>query len=125
MSGDSAKPTATSPFANLHQFKAKDPAQQQAQASVVGEVSKELDQVADQNGFHSREPAKPAKAATPKRRRFGAADAGPKVQLNIKLPPELKDRYYRMAEERGHTDLYRLLEEALDAIEAKSEQGSE
>lgn len=125
MSGDSAKPTANDPFSKLAQFKPRDAAAQQAQASVVSEISKDLDKVADQNGFHSREPVKSAKTAAPKRRRFGAADTGPKVQLNIKLPPELKDRYYRMAEERGHTDLYKLLEEALDAVEGKVQHTDE
>lgn len=118
MSGDSAKPAPSDPFASLGQFKPKDPAAQQAQASVVSEVGKDLDKVAAKNGFHSREPVKPDDVATPKRKRFGD-DSAPKVQINIKLPQELKDRYYRMAGERGHSELHKLLEEALDALDEK------
>jgi len=111
MSGDS--PTPANAFAKLGNFKPKSPVAAEALEAAARGAQKEIDQVAQTNGFPSREAA----ATSPSRKRFGAA--GPKRQLNIKCPHELHDRYYSMAEERGHTELYKLLAEALDALQEK------
>ncbi|MBV4524302.1 stability/partitioning determinant [Pseudomonas sp. SWRI74] len=113
MSADQVKePTeAANAFAILGDFKAKAPASA-ATATVTKEIEKDIQQVAADNGFHSRE-AKPVNAA--KARRFNAAE--PKKQLNIKIPVPMHERYYRMASERGINVLHELLGDALDALE--------
>lgn len=129
MSGDQPKePTeAANAFAILGDFRAKAPATAALDA-VTKKIEKDIHEVAENNGFHSRE-AKPAKAkakAKKKRQpntekstkpRFNAAE--PKKQLNIKIPIPMHDRYYRMAEERGIKVLHELLGDALDALEER------
>jgi hypothetical protein len=102
---------AANAFAILGDFKAKAPVPATT-ATVTKEIEKDIQQVAEDNGFHSRE-AKPVKVA--KARRFNAAE--PKKQLNIKIPVPMHERYYRMAEERGINVLHELLGDALDALE--------
>jgi len=107
-SGESSAIQPASPFASLGNFKAKGAS---TPDKVTKEIQKDIDQVAAQNGFHSRE-AKPAQPA--KTKRFNAAE--PKKQLNIKIPVPMHDRYYQMAEERGIKVLHELLGDALDAL---------
>lgn len=114
MSGESQKPAASSPFDKLSQFKPKGAAAQQIQDAIASEAGKAIDEVATKNGFLSRE-ARPTPPQ--KKRRFG--DAVPKKQLNIRVPEALHDRYYRISEEQGYTELCSLLEAALDAYEEK------
>lgn len=118
MSGDQPKePTgAANAFAMLGDFKAKPP----AAPKVTKEIEKDIDKVAQDNGFHSRE-AKPVQPA--KTKRFNAAE--PKKQLNIKIPVPMHDRYYRMAEERQIKTLHELLGQALDALEEKEARAAE
>lgn len=116
---DEPKKTAdvVKPFAGLGKFKAKAEGEQGAVAGLPQEA---IDQLAEANGFHSREarPAAPA-AAKPvkKRRRFGAAK--PRIQLNIKATEEEAERFYKMAEDRGIRMLSDLLSIALDALEER------
>ncbi|QIB09053.1 stability/partitioning determinant (plasmid) [Pseudomonas fluorescens] len=117
MSGDQAKePTeAANAFAILADFKAKP----SSVPVVTKEIEKDINLVAQDNGFHSRE-AKPVQPA--KTKRFNAAE--PKKQLNIKIPVPMHDRYYRMAEERGIKVLHQLLGDALDALEEKEKRAA-
>jgi hypothetical protein len=101
-----------SPFANLAQFKPKAPETPAVDAKKMQEVS---NQVADQNGFHSRE-ARPAAPTKAKRPRFGSTE--PRVQLNIKATQAESDRFYQMAKERNIRVMGDLLSMALDALEA-------
>ncbi len=119
---DEPKKTAdvVKPFAGLGKFKAKAEGEQGAVASLPQSA---IDQLAEANGFHSRE-ARPASAPTAapakpvkKRRRFGAAT--PRVQLNIKATEAEAERFYKMAEERGIRMLSDLLSIALDALEER------
>lgn len=107
MSDETPTPTPDA-FAKLAMFKAKPVAEA---GEVTKEIQKDIDKVAMANGFHSRE------AAPAKQKRFNAAV--PKKQLNIKIPLDLHDRYYRMAEERGNTVLWQLLDDALAALKEK------
>lgn len=100
-----------SAFAMLGNFKPKAPS---PSTEVTKEIEKDINKVAEDNGFHSRE-AKPVQAG--KSKRFNAAV--PKKQLNIKIPLDMHERYYRMAEERGIKVLHELLGDALDALEEK------
>ena len=102
---------AASAFAMLGNFKAKAPG---GSSEVTKKIEEDINKVAEDNGFHSRE-AKPLAAG--KSKRFNAAV--PKKQLNIKIPLDMHDRYYRMAEERGIKVLHELLGYALDALEEK------
>lgn len=108
------------PFAGLGRFKPKGEGEQGAVASLP---QAEIDQLAQANGFHSREarPAVPAAApaaeAKPvkKRRRFGSSE--PRVQLNIKATQAEAERFYKMAEARGIRMLSDLLTLAMDALD--------
>lgn len=121
---DEPKKTAdvVKPFAGLGKFKAKAEDEQGAVASLPQSA---IDQLAEANGFHSREarpasaPAAAPAAAKPakKRRRFGAAT--PRVQLNIKTTEAEAERFYKMAEARGIRMLSDLLSIALDALEER------
>lgn len=107
------KPAPVSPFASLQGFKPK-PAP--ALGAATKEILKDINKVAEDNGFHSRA-AQPAEAAPKKnRRRFGASE--PKMQLNIKVTEANIERFYSMAKERNIRALGDLFELALDALEA-------
>jgi hypothetical protein len=107
------KPAPISPFASLQGFKPK-PAPTPNAASK--EILKDIDKVAEDNGFHSRA-AQPAENSTKKnRRRFSTGE--PKLQLNIKVTEANIERFYRMAKERNIRALGDLFEMALDALEA-------
>jgi len=126
---DEPKHTAevVSPFAHLGRFK---PKAENEQGPVASLPQSAIDQLAEANGFHSRD-ARPAPAPAPapaaaaepaakpakKRRRFGAA--APRVQLNIKAPEAEAERFYKMAEDRGIRMLSDLLSIAMDALEER------
>lgn len=99
------------PFKNLGQFKPKDDADR-------GPISVDIDKLSADNNFPSRE-APPTGIAS-KRKRFGAAS--PKGQFNIRVDLADKERFYRIAEERGISVLGDLFAQCLDALEEKLEK---
>jgi hypothetical protein len=118
VSDDRPAPPPSTPanaFAMLSDFKAKTPS---AAPVVTKEIEEDINKVAQDNGFHSRDakPAQPSQAEQAgKAKRFNAAE--PKKQLNIKIPVPMHDRYYAMAEKREIKVLHELLGQALDALE--------
>ncbi|QLG96706.1 stability/partitioning determinant (plasmid) [Pseudomonas yamanorum] len=108
MSEESKAPNPTpAAFANLGSFKVKPASPEPIEGK---QLARDIDRVAESNGFHSRQ------AAPPKKERFNSTE--PKKQLNIRIPIPTHDRFYRMAEERGIRLLGDLMELALDALEA-------
>lgn len=94
------------PFANLDDFAPK------AQPKPVEPA--QLERLAQENDFPSRQPPKAAPPpASPARRRY---TTGRNQQLNIKATAETIARFYRLADER-RVPLGALLEEALTALE--------
>ena len=71
--------------------------------------------VSEQNNFPSRAPAKAAKPTPQRRRRTGR-----NVQLNIKVTPELLERFTKISDERGWV-FGETLERALEALANKPE----
>jgi hypothetical protein len=100
-----------SPFGDLGDF-APSPAKTKPAPKAV------IEQVAADNGFPSRQPAKPAEApaaqsAPRQQRRY---TTGRNQQINIKAKAETIDRLYRIADAQG-VPLGEVLERALDALE--------
>jgi hypothetical protein len=103
------------PFGNLDDF-APAPAKQKANRAVI-------DQVAEEHGFPSRQPAKqtnaeiaqPAPAPAPPRQQRRRR-TGRNAQINIKATPEAIDDLYRLADKEGKT-LSEIFELALAAFE--------
>lgn len=93
------------PFKALGQFKPKSDAD-----SVP--LSVDIDKLSSDNNFPSREA--PQVEQGPKRKRFGAAA---KVQFNIRTDVADKERFYRIAEERGISKLGDFFGQCLDAFE--------
>jgi len=107
------------PFADLSDFETRP-----AQKPVSSVEAAQIDQLAEEHGFPSRQPAKtvstaPAHVETAPRprRRY---TTGRNQQINIKATPETIARLYRLADEE-HLPLGELLERALEALER--EQG--
>ncbi len=77
----------------------------------------QIDKIAQENNFPSRQPEKPAKpqiaALSRARRRF---TTGRNQQINIKATSETIDRLYRIADQK-HMPLGEILQRALDALE--------
>ena len=113
------------PFADLSDFETKPSPKPVSPVEV-----EQIDQLAEEHGFPSRQPAKtvsaaPANAETAARprRRY---TTGRNQQINIKATPETIARLYRLADEK-HLPLGELLERALEALEreqGKTGQGS-
>jgi hypothetical protein len=76
---------------------------------------KAIDQVAAENGFPSRQPAK-ADAAAPTSRVQRRHTTGRNQQLNIKATAATVEQFYRLADEQG-VPLGEVLARALDALE--------
>ncbi len=113
------------PFADLSDFDAKPTAK-----PVRPVEAAQINQLAEEHGFPSRQPAKAAppvaSAAGPAvsrpRRRY---TTGRNQQINIKATAETIARMYRLADAE-HQPLGELLERALDALErdqSKAGQG--
>lgn len=98
------------PFSALDRFKVKDDT-----ASVL---SVDIDKLADDNSFPSREP-QPAKQL--KRRRFGDVEA-PTEQLNFRAKVAAKERFYVLADQYGYRKLGDFFEKMLDAFEEQQKQ---
>jgi hypothetical protein len=81
--------------------------------------------VAEQVGFHSREPkAAPPDAlpAVPERREPRRYRTGRNVQLNLKVRQEAVDAFYRLADEQGWV-LGETFERAVSALERELREG--
>lgn len=114
---DKAQAPAPTPdaFASLTKFRVKPTSDE---PGVSKEIQKDIDRVAKDNGFVSRQAAKPEK-----RQRWNSA--GPRKQLNLKIPTEMYDQFYRLAEEGGYKALYQLLGASLNALEASLKEKKE
>ena len=97
------------PFANLDaapQFDVK------PKTSTRGVVPEQIEQLARENNFPSREGERGKSTQRKPRRHI----TGRNQQLNIKVTAQTIDRFYRLADERD-VPLGQLLEEALNALE--------
>ena len=100
--------TRANAFGDLSDFQPQPPRRRDVQPE-------QIDRVAKDNGFPSRQPAVPlAKPSKPAARRH---TTGRNQQLNVKATPETIARFYRLADER-QVVLGELLEQALEALEA-------
>jgi hypothetical protein len=101
--------TRANPFNDLGDFAPK------AQAKPV--EPRQIDQIASDLGFPSRQPSASApaivEAMTPRRRRY---TTGRNQQLNVKATAATVERFYRLADHQG-VPLGELLEQALQALE--------
>jgi hypothetical protein len=81
--------------------------------------------VAEQAGFHSREPAPPAlpvpPAPEPTRREPRRYRTGRNVQLNLKVRQEAMDAFYKLADAQGWV-LGEAFEHAVAALERETQK---
>lgn len=107
------------PFADLSDFVAKPVAKPIRQVEAA-----QIDQIAEEHGFPSRQPPKSAPDGTVSgikaRRRY---TTGRNQQINIKATAETIARLYRLADAE-RLPLGELLEQALDALERRQGLGS-
>lgn len=101
------------PFGSLDDFAPAAPKPKLGPAEL-----KAIDQVAAENGFLSRQPAK-ADAAAPAARTQRRHTTGRNKQLNIKATAETVKQFYRLADEQG-VPLGEVLARALDALEREA-----
>jgi hypothetical protein len=99
----------TDPFANLRNM----PSFERKARPVRPADAEAIDVIAEESGFVSRQPPKPAKAPKRKPRLHRT---GRNENFTLKVTKETRERYHRIADERGVL-LARLLELALDALE--------
>jgi hypothetical protein len=99
------------PFANLKKFKPKEDEPDKA-------ISSDIDAISEANNWPSRDPVRPQAPQGGGRRPFGKSAEPPKVQFNIRVDEEDKERFYRIAEQKGIQKLGILFKECLDALEA-------
>lgn len=99
--------TRANPFSDLNDFAPK------AQARPV--EAQQIDRIASDMGFPSRQAAAASAVTTaaPRRRRY---TTGRNQQLNIKATAETVERFYRLADQQS-VPLGELLEQALRALE--------
>jgi hypothetical protein len=107
------------PFADLSDFEPKP-----ASSSTAAVRPAALEQVAEDNGFPSRQPNPNAKAEqeTPHRRPGRRYTTGRNQQINIKATAAVIERLYRIADTR-HLPLGQVLEMALEALERQEGEG--
>lgn len=103
------------PFSDLSDFEPRP-----SPKEVNPELITQIDQIAEEYGFPSRQPTKAvsvvpdqAKTVPRLRRRY---TTGRNQQINIKATPETIARLYRLADHE-HLPLGELLEQALEALE--------
>lgn len=96
------------PFSKLDRFKPKETADSAT-------ISSDIDALSSANKWPSREA--PLDKSTQARRPFGTSAEPPKVQFNIRVDEADKERFYRIAEERGIQKLGVLFKQCLDALE--------
>jgi hypothetical protein len=98
------------PFGSLDDFapaKPKEKSQKPVEKAVI-------DQVAAENNFPSRQPAKPAETPVPRQQR--RYTTGRNQQINVKAKAETIEKFYRIADEHN-VPLGEVLERALNALE--------
>jgi hypothetical protein len=96
------------PFSKLDRFKPKE-------SDDSATISSDIEAIASASKWPSREA--PLEKATHARRPFGTSTEPPKVQFNIRVDEEDKERFYRIAEEKGIQKLGVLFKQCLDALE--------
>jgi hypothetical protein len=99
----------TNPFAGLGEA----PTFERKPRVVRPVESDEIDRIAEESGFVSRQPAKSLKAPKRKPRLHRT---GRNLNFTLKVTAETRDRFHKLADDRG-VILARLLELALDALE--------
>lgn len=99
----------TNPFAGLGEA----PAFERKPKVVRPVESEDIDRIAEESGFVSRQPAKSSKAPKRKPRLHRT---GRNLNFTLKVTVETRDRFHKLADEQG-VILGRLLELALDALE--------
>lgn len=108
----------SNPFANLGDM----PAFERKPKPARPVESAAIDLIAEENGFVSRQPAKPTK---PPKRKPRLHRTGRNQNFTLKVTNETRERFHRLADARGVT-LARLLElslDALDTLDALKKQG--
>ena len=108
MTDPSAFSSRSNPFAGLGET----PTFDRKPKPVRPQQVEGINQVADESGFVSREPAKPR---TPKRKPR-LYRTGRNQNFTLKVTGETRDRFHKLADQREVT-LARLMELALDALE--------
>lgn len=99
------------PFSKLDRFKPKEIADS---ATISGDI----ESIASANKWPSREAS--LDKSPHARRPFGTSAEPPKVQFNIRVDEADKERFYRIAEERGIQKLGVLFKQCLDALEKEN-----
>jgi hypothetical protein len=104
--------TRANPFTDLADFAPK------AQPKPV--EPQQIERIASEMGFPSRQPAAApaAPSIAPKRRRY---TTGRNQQLNVKVTAETVERFYRLADQQA-VPLGELLDRALQALEQSIQQ---
>lgn len=104
--------TRANPFTDLADFAPK------AQPKPV--EPQQIERIASEMGFPSRQPiaTAAAPATAPKRRRY---TTGRNQQLNVKVTAETLERFYRLADQEG-VPLGELFDRALQAFEKATEK---
>jgi hypothetical protein len=107
------------PFTDLSDFEPKP-----ASSSTAAVRPAALEQVAEDNGFPSRQPKPSTTAAqeTPHRRAGRRYTTGRNQQINIKATAAVIERLYQIADTR-HLPLGQVLEMALEALERQGGAG--
>jgi hypothetical protein len=107
------------PFADLSDFEPKP-----ASSSTAAVRPAALEQVAEDNGFPSRQPKNSGTVAqeTPHRRPGRRYTTGRNQQINIKATAAVIERLYQIADTR-HLPLGQVLEMALEALERQEGEG--
>ena len=97
-------------FADLSDFQPRPASAKRAREEAL---RKDIDRLAQESGFPSRQPQQPGAASATPRRRY---TTGRNQQINVKATPETIAKLYRLADER-RVVLGELLELALEALE--------
>lgn len=105
------------PFADIMELPAFEPKPKPPKPVVEKET---IDKIAQDAGFPSRQPRKAETAPAVIKRKRRTYTTGRNQQINFKATAETIERFYKMADVRG-IPLCELLEEALDALDHKTE----
>lgn len=100
-------------FGDLSEFKPRPALSKRAGGGLPSE---DIDRLARESGFPSRQPPKDGPAPRPSARRH---TTGRNQQINVKATPETIAKFYRLADERKVV-LGELLELALEALEGEA-----
>lgn len=100
-------------FGDLSEFK---PRPAPSKRAAREQPSEDINRLAQENGFPSRQPPKDDPAPRTRARRH---TTGRNQQINVKATPETIAKFYRLADERKVV-LGELLERALDALEGEA-----